>query len=389
MRNIHLERLLGKLDDLDSVNLANLVQRLARERRLFEIIANTVHEGIWVVNHKGLIEYSNEAANRIVGIREKDVGTAFFWKFFPELSLRVPLEALSQESPVSFHEVELSYPEHRYIRLYLVPFDVSLDDTVTEGRVAVIFSDVTQEKIATDELLEDQKLSSIFMLAAGVAHELGNPLNSINIHLQLIEREINKLGAKKNLKLKESLQACKSEVHRLDSIIENFLNAIRPTPPDLQEVNIYQLLDEVFSLQAQELQDLNVKVDILFDASLPSIIADPQQVKQVFFNIVKNAMEAMDCGGLLAITTTADDDYLVLHFADNGVGIDEETMGHILEPYYTTKPTGHGLGMMIVQRIMRAHGGQMSMESRRDLGTRITLRFPLKYRRVRMLESTE
>jgi signal transduction histidine kinase len=116
-------------------------------------------------------------------------------------------------------------------------------------------------------------------------------------------------------------------------------------------------------------------------------MADRGQLKQVFFNLTKNAIEAMQPGGKLKIRSDADDDSVYLYFGDSGSGIRQEDLVKLFQPYHTTKAGGHGLGLMIVQRIMRAHGGQVGIESKQGVGTVVTLQFPRKDRRVRMLQS--
>jgi PAS domain S-box-containing protein len=383
-----LDRVLGRLDTLDSVNLANLVQRLARERGLFEAIFNTIHEGILVISAEGAIEYANEAASRLIGLPEGELAGATLWRLVP--GLRPPLEASLADGaavPVVAREIELSYPQPRTVRLYMVPFQA---EGARPGarRFAVILSDVTWEKQTTERLIEDEKTSSVLLLAAGVAHELGNPLNSLTIHLQLIARKLKKLKASPDLEsLGKSVKVCQQEVKRLNGIITNFLEAIRPRPPDLAETNLVDVLDEVLRFQAGELANRGIAVEAETQAELPPILADRNQLKQVFFNLIANAMEAMRPGGKLKIRSRADDDSVYLMFGDSGVGIRQEDLSQLFQPYFTTKPGGHGLGLMIVQRIMRQHGGTVGIESKEGVGTVVTLTFPQRNRRVRMLES--
>ncbi|HSH94288.1 MAG TPA: ATP-binding protein, partial [Roseimicrobium sp.] len=237
--------------------------------------------------------------------------------------------------------------------------------------------------------IETERTSSILLLAACVAHELGNPLNSLTIHLQLIERKLKKLKAvkeKEAASLAESIRVCQEEVSRLDGIITNFLGAIRPRPPDLAETNLSEVLAEVLSFQQRELEDRGIEVEAETPSDLPVVMADRNQLKQVFFNITKNAMEAMRPGGKLRIRTRADDDNVYLLFGDTGAGIKQEDLVKLFQPYHTTKTGGHGLGLMIVQRILREHGGQVGIESKEGVGTLVTLQFPQKNRRVRMLK---
>jgi two-component system, sporulation sensor kinase E len=384
-----LDRVLGRLDTLDSVNLANLVQRLARERGVFEEIFNTLQEGILVVRDDGAIEYANASAQRLVGLGGDDLTGQTLWRLIPGLrnSLGAALddEAGGQAAPVVTREFELTYPEPRFVRLYMVPFRAASGGP--KRRFAVILSDVTQEKQSTEERIENERTSSILLLAAGVAHELGNPLNSLTIHLQLMERKLKKLKASKDGdSLAESVRVCRDEVARLDGIITNFLEAIRPRQPDLLEIDLNEVLTDVLRFQHRELADRGIAVEAETQ-DLPRVLADRNQIKQVFFNITKNAMEAMRPGGKLKIKSRADDDSVFLFFADSGSGIKQEDLVRLFQPYHTTKVGGHGLGLMIAQRIMRDHGGQIGLESKEGLGTIVTLQFPRKDRRVRMLRS--
>lgn len=390
-KHTSLDRVLGRLDTLDSVNLANLVQRLARERGLFEDIFNVLQEGVLVIDADGEIAYANAAAHRLIGLAADDLNGAILWRLVPGLrpSLESAFDDAAPARPVVTREIELTYPEPRSVRLYMVPF--TGDGSGAERRFAVILTDITAEKQTTEERIEDERSSSVMLLAAGVAHELGNPLNSLTIHLQLIERKLRKLKAaagsgRETAGLSESIRICQEEVGRLDGIITNFLDAIRPRPPDLAEVNLAEILAEVLDFQHRELEDRGIEVEAEMANRLPPVMADRNQLKQVFFNLTKNAMEAMSPGGRLRIKASADDDSVYLLFGDNGSGIKQADLAKLFQPYHTTKSGGHGLGLMIVQRILREHGGQVGIESQEGRGTVVTLQLPRKDRRVRMLK---
>jgi len=189
-----------------------------------------------------------------------------------------------------------------------------------------------------------------------------------------------------NESARESLRICQEEVERLDGIITNFLEAIRPRPPDFSDVNPAEVLEEVLRFQGTELENRGIKVEVDLPAEPALILADRNQLKQVFFNLVKNAAEAMQPGGVLRVRSRRDDESLFLLFGDTGSGIGQEDMARMFQPYHTTKKGGHGLGLMIVHRIMRDHGGQVGIDSREGVGTIVSLQFPLKHKRVRMLE---
>jgi PAS domain S-box-containing protein len=383
-KHTSLDRVLGRLDTLDPVNLANLVQRLAKERALFERIFNTLQEGVLVIDPDGAIEYGNEAAHRLIGASGGDLAGQTLWRLIPGLRPSLGGDAGAADTHVVAREFEVTYPEPRTLRLYMVPFRA--EGGGGAPRHAVILADVTGDKLSAAQRIEDERTSSILLLAGGVAHELGNPLNSLTIHLQLIARKLKKLkGSPEAASISESVAVCGEEVARLDGIITHFLQAIRPSPPDLAETNLAAVLADVLKFQKREFADRGIAVEAETQASLPSVMADRGQLKQVFFNLTKNAMEAMAPGGRLKIRSWADDDSVYLLFGDSGTGIRQEDLAKLFQPYHTTKRGGHGLGLMIVQRIMRAHGGQVGVESRQGLGTVVTLQFPRKDRRVRML----
>ena len=379
-----LDKVLDRLDQLDHANLHNLVQRLARERTLLESVFNTLQEGVLVIDGDGVIEYSNEAAGKLIGLKDPAVGSTL-WRLVPGLRGSLDTSGSGQEAPVVTREFELAYPAPRVVRLYMVPFH---EDAQSGPRFAIILSDITREKQSTAELIENEKVSSILLLAAGVAHELGNPLNSLTIHLQLIDRKLRRLKESKETRsLEDSIKVCQDEVTRLDGIIRNFLEAIRPRPPDLADLNIVEVLEDVLRFQGRELSDRGLKVEAELPASTPVVSADRNQLKQVFFNLLKNAMEAMPSGGRLSLKVRTDDDSVYLAIADTGTGINAADMAKLFSPYHTTKVGGHGLGLMIVQRIMRDHGGHIGIESKEGVGTVVTLQFPQKHRRLRMLKN--
>ncbi|MBH54734.1 MAG: PAS domain-containing sensor histidine kinase [Opitutaceae bacterium] len=387
-RHSPLDRALGQLDHLDETNLQILINRLAQERELFEGIFNAVREGIMVVSQYGVIEYANNVGVKMVGFNESDIGSAILWKWIPDLAPVINMDGQEPEleSVSVTREIEMNYPEHRFVRVYMAPFDAFDGDG---PQFIVILSDITREVASTEEKIESEKASSIFLLAAGVAHELGNPLNSLTIHLQLMQRLLDQVEDKEiREKFARSLSICAGEVERQDGIITHFLEAIRPSPPDFQDMDLIEVLESVLQVQGQELSNSKVTVEMEVGDEAPIIAGDMNQMKQLFFNVIKNAHEAMQEGGTLHIETRSDDDHFYVIIADTGAGIEAEDLSHVFQPYYSTKSSGSGLGLMIVNRILRDHGGQVGIDSKPSIGTVISLKFPKKHKRVRLLPQT-
>ena len=185
MHHDTLDSLIDRVDELDDASRANLISRLARERHLLGTVMNSLREGILVVEASGRLEFANPASQEMLGIHERDVGETILWRAVPDLARTLKMSSkgyLLEEANVS-RELELTYPQRRIVRIYLVPFDDSLQD-VQLARYVVILSDITKEYARTRQEIEDERVNSILELAAGVAHELGNPLNSLTIHLE-------------------------------------------------------------------------------------------------------------------------------------------------------------------------------------------------------------
>ena len=386
IRNSRLDKVLGQLDHLDETNLQNLASRLARERELFEGIFNTVCEGILVISADGVLQYANREGMAMVGIRESDLGSALLWKWIPDLAPAINLDhrqpQFSEQALVT-REIEMTYPEPRIVRVYIVPFEKLQG---AGKHYVVILNDITKDVVSTEEKIESEKMASLYLLAAGVAHELGNPLNSLTIHLQLMQRQLDQIKEREARgKLKVSLDICSDEVVRLDGIITHFLEAIRPTPLDLNDTNLVEVLESVLRVQEQELSNAGISIELETGNEVPMISGDANQLKQVFFNVIKNACEAMTEGGILTIKLKEDDDFFYILIGDTGSGMEPQHLPKVFHPYFSTKASGSGLGLMIVNRILRDHGGQVGIDSKTGIGTVVSLKFPKKHRRVRLL----
>ena len=377
-RQGRFDRLLGRADDLDPKNLAILARRLDRERNLMETVLDTLREGVLVLESDGRVAYANAAAAALVGISAEALAAGEAVRFPPDLASTLEL---TDGTTAQTREMEVNYPETRILRVHL-----SLVEGPSAGsslRVAVI-ADVSAERVQTEDRVESERIDSIMNLAAGVAHEIGNPLNAIGIHLQLLRRRLADLGSA-GTKVDESIDIVESEVRRLDGIVRNFLGAVRPAVPDLADTQLLEVVAGALALLKDQMAELGVRAVVEVSDELPVVLADHGQVKQALFNVIKNALEAMDRGGQITVRARSDDEWVVLEVADTGVGISADKLTRVFDAYYTTKADGNGLGLLIVLRILRAHGGRVDVASAHGKGTTVTLRFPQKHRRVRLL----
>lgn len=405
-----LDKVLGRIGRLDAEGLQTVVQRLARERGFLETLFHTIEDGVLVADENGRILYFNQAVGRLLGWPETEEAEGRSVNdYLPELDWgKIVKFDLQGGERVVRHEFEIQYPRPRFIRLYAAPLDGKKKGS---AGLALILHDATEARQQTFEAIESERLHSLTLLAASVAHEIGNPLNALHIHLQLMEREVKKLrqgapatsahpfskraktsaasAASPNEeiahKLESYLNVAKGEIGRLDYIITQFLQAIRPSQPQLKNAPLNAVVRETLDLLRPELENRGLRVNEKLTRSLPDSPIDPAQIKQALVNLVKNAMQAMTTGGTLALETGEGADGVWCSVADTGSGIPQEEINRIFEPFFTTKKKGTGLGLMIVQRIVRDHGGRIAVESHPGRGTTFRIWLPLHERKPRLL----
>lgn len=379
------DKLIERLDRLDQGSVQAHLMRLARERGLLESLLEAVQEGVIAVDGQGKVEYANRAAARILGVRAEEMLGRELSEFLPGIDWGALLADGEdrQWTAALTRRVEVNYPEHRLLDIYVMPFSLVSD---REDGAVVIARDVEAQLLQQSRMIESERLKAITILAGSVAHEIGNPLNSLNIHLQLLQRGIDKLDSEKKEYLQDLLRVAREEVSRLDRIIRQFLRALRPAPLNPAPAALEKLVQETVDFMRAELENRDVLVEIEAAEELPEALVDTDQVRQAFYNVVRNAVQAMEGGGVLRISLDATDRFVAVSFRDTGSGMSAEQMGRLFEPFASGRSEGTGLGMLIVQRVVRDHGGEIEIQSRPGQGTTITLFLPRADRRVRLLE---
>jgi two-component system, sporulation sensor kinase E len=407
-----LEKLIERLGRIGPEDVQNYFLRLAQEKGFLETVFNAIQEGIIVTDSKGRITYLNEAACGLFGLEAGDV----IGKRLDQRIRGLDWESLTRSGGPVSHDMEIFYPQNRFINFYIVPLMIEHRESVAGGGLSavalpkaddsalqgptipataqqvghvMILRDITESRRTAQQTIESERLNALTLLAAGVAHEIGNPLNSLHIHLQLMERSVQNLDDGAKAELQQSIDVARSEVNRLDSIVTQFLRALRPSRPQLRPENINIIVEEAVRFFAPEIQDRDIVVEQELHSDLPLLQLDRDQMKQAFYNVIKNGLEAMKRHGALRIRTDRDDTHVLITFIDTGGGMSAEKLSRVFEPYFTTKPSGTGLGLLIVRRIVREHGGELSIESSQDQGLTLTIRLPYIDKRIRMLEAGE
>jgi signal transduction histidine kinase len=233
--------------------------------------------------------------------------------------------------------------------------------------IVIISRDISERKSAEEILLRSEKLSIVGELAAGIAHEIRNPLTTIKGFMQLYQREDSSID---NLLL--------SELDRIETITSQLLTLGKPQAVELKRTNVLELIEGTLELLAPEAAMNNIQFKLTFEESSYFITCEKNQLKQVFLNIFKNAMEAMKDGGDIQIgLRKGPEDECVISVQDQGCGIPEELLPRLGEPFYTLKEKGTGLGLMISNKIIKQHNGSITFKSKSKEGTIVEIKLPL------------
>jgi two-component system nitrogen regulation sensor histidine kinase GlnL len=342
----------------------------------WENILTSLDDGVILIDRNGKASFMNQAAETLTEISASQ-------------ALHQPHTALFKKNAWLVGMVNKSRPPHQIAsrgegdltnrRGRQVP--VSLTVSPLQDRYGrplgsvLVLRDLTHRKELEEDLKRSDRLAQLGTLAAGLAHEVKNPLGGIRGAAQLMKREI---GA--NAPLAQYADIVVREVDRVNRLIEQLLDLTRPATLHLAPLNIHELLEEVLLLEREAVADWNVVVKKNFDPSLPPIVGDRAQLTQVFLNLIKNAFQAMNGKGHLNFATRIETDFHIreqgkkrnqfiwVDIEDDGPGIKEEDLPHIFSPFFTTKNNGSGLGLAICHRIINEHGGMIRVESREGEG---------------------
>ena len=275
----------------------------------------------------------------------------------------------------------------RFISVRLIPF-------VKKQKIAgtiITVDDVTEKRNQETQLRRMEGLASLTTLAANVAHEIKNPLGAISIHIQLLQKAIQKAreaeGVLPDEKFVEKhIEIVNEEIERLNGIVVDFLFAVRPINAELSFNDANTLITQFVDFCRPELEEKNIEVQTDLMENPPEILIDPKLFKQVILNLVQNSKSAMPDGGRLWVNTLVKDGFFILNIADNGTGMDENTVSRIFEPYFTTKTTGTGLGLTMVYKIIKEFSGDIQVQSFLGEGTLFSISIPVPQREHRLLE---
>lgn len=384
-----IDKLVERIRFVEPNDIGHYLQLLSREKGFLETIFNALLEGVIVTDPQDRIIYMNQAACSFFGM----IGAENMGRRLGEAIPGLDLRSVAHSGDVMSRDLEIFYPQRRFLNFYVAPLMSDEREPSRRSLVgrAIILRDITEAQREREETIESERFSAVTLLAAGVAHEIGNPLNSLDIQLQLLERKLKQPGLSdaNRADFTESLSVARGEVRRLDQIISQFLKAVRPAPLECHPGDFNALILETVQFLRSEIENRNITVEIAPSSALPPVLLDRDQMRQALYNIIRNSFQAMGSQGLLRVVTGSDDSHVWVSIGDTGGGISQASIDRIFQPYYTTKESGNGLGLHVVQRIIRAHGGEIMLESAENKGVVFTIRIPRIDRQMRFLPPIE
>ncbi len=376
MKNF-VQRAIRKIDQLDTKQIVDIMQSQSRELEMLENVLDSIDDGVILTDANLTINYANShCPNLIPMVRRRS------YEGFP-LSKVIDDKHVLRYIVLSVYDraqdLDNEFTFQRGNKVQTIAVTVYTYKMAEEGlsSYVLMFSDVTEHNANEARMRRSENLASMTTMAAGVAHEIKNPLAAMGIHLQLLKKAFVRKESLTYDDAQRYIDVLEEEINRLNGIVVDFLFAVRPLDTRLRLGSITKTLNDVVTFVQPELTENKVKLTCDFSTSLPRLEFDENLLKQVLLNLIKNAMNAMEQGGRLTLFARPDGNQVLISVQDTGIGMDDETLHKIFEPYFTNKATGTGLGLTVVYKIMKEHRGDITVESKLGEGTVFTLSFPV------------
>jgi two-component system, NtrC family, sensor kinase len=386
-----LERLLGlesskigfysevkqKIQELEAANLG-----LRTKSSELQAVFDSIADGVVIYDNSGFVQHRNHVCPRLFP-RETTVGASCSRLFHPDTQLspvNCPVErALAGESIQMSFTSNKSGETPRYFDITATP----IEDSAGQNRALIFLRDVTDKRVQELQLLQAEKMSSIGLLAAGVAHEINNPLTSVAGYAEaLLRRFRNEPDLQEDPRLEvfnNYLSIIIRESYRCKGIIDCLLSFSRKSDGSTDKVDINQALQEVLELVRHKSRYENIDIREEFQPDLPPVRGDAAGLQQVFMNLLINAHQAIKGVGQVTISTREDGSSVIIRVCDTGCGIDADHLDHIWDPFFTTKSVGEGLGLglAVTFNIVKRHEGEIKVESVKGEGSTFTVILPV------------
>jgi two-component system NtrC family sensor kinase len=347
-------------------------QELERLKDYSENIIESLTVGVAVLDQRGSIIGWNRVLEKIFSKKEKDVKETSLREVLGDKNFSALFPPDTQQGFRLLSEITLDMPDGGK-KIFDITKTPLLDNQMSPYGTVIVFEDITEKITMQQQLLTSEKLASIGLLSAGVAHEINTPLTGISSYVQILQKKLTHSAHS------QVLEKIEAQTERVARIVKNLLNFARnPSEASFHKIDLSESLKEIISLIDYKLKNMNIELELNIQ-SLKSIWAQGERIQQVFINIILNAMDAMPEGGKLKIELSQSDNQAVVVIEDTGTGIKSQHLPHIFDPFFTTKGIGKGtgLGLSISYAIIKEHEGRITVESESGKGSRFVIFIPM------------
>lgn len=381
-----LKKAAEKLSLMDPVQRKRLITEILEAIDARDSILDSFEDGIILLDSQHRIFYMNASVRRLVSINykkdwlSKEIGSQIADHDITDFLFDRWNDSRREKS----ESREFTYQNGESVRIIRITLSSGFTKFKEKSLDLVRITDVTDSKLEENRLRRSESLAQMTTMAAGVAHEIKNPLGSISLYLQLLRREYKKRNVLSADEAEKYLGVIGEEIDRLNAIVVDFLFAVRPLTVNLAKEDLNRLVSELADFAGPELKQNNMKLELKLESGLPRLNIDRSLFRQAALNIVKNSIQAIQARfpsmlseGRISIETKLRNDWVDVLFSDNGCGIPEDMISKVFEPYYTTKETGTGLGLTVLFKIIKEHNGDINLVSKVNEGTTFILSFPV------------
>ena len=395
-----IKRALSRLEKLSSEQFRDILLSSSREITRLETVIDSLPRGILVCDTSHKLLLANRAGRRFLSIGSFEQARDYVWNIISDEKIQ---EFLSHTFLATDRAEEREFyvnlgGKDRLLSLSVMPL---VEEQKIQGSL-ILIDDITDRRAREALMRRMENLASLTTLAAGVAHEVKNPLGSISIYVQLIQKaiEVQRLHCPQfenepnfHSQVDRYLNIVNEEIERLNAIVVDFLFAVRPINIEPGRTDLNSLIRDLAEFVSYELKEANIECDLNLDENLPILEIDEKLIKQAVLNLIQNASSAIkeknDGKGRILLSTCFNESDAEVSISDNGSGISDENLSKIFEPYFTTKDSGTGLGLTVTFKIVKEHMGDISVKSTKGEGSIFTVTLPLPKNRGKLISYRE
>lgn len=366
----------SKIDKLSDEQIKRVINGLEKKLELRNDVLDTVDVGYAILKNDLTILYANKYLAALLQFDYEALipGKTSLSEIIIDSNIVSGIENTVKSNKTSYDE------SFSHIHSILGEIKIHVRLLKNKNQYVLVLRDISLlEKFRVD-FQRNESLASMTTMAAGIAHEIKNPLASMSIYLQLLRKKLDKDGSIKKEEAEKSLNIISDEIERLNAMAVDFLFAVKPMNVDLHIKNINSIVEKTLDLIKAEIDENHIKLVSDLGISIPNVSVDENLFEQCLLNLVRNAIQAIDPksrDGFIEIKTSVDGNYVLLSVEDNGCGMNDTELTRIFEPYYTTKANGTGLGLTTIFKIIREHAGEINVSSHKGSGSTFTIKLPV------------